>query len=223
MQRPNGVTVLIGVLFAATLGLVLAGGLALSATIASLREHSADQALALAQLASDYSDLYAQAEAEGVNPDVPEPDAVVQTLPTPVAGERGPAGPGPSDNDVARAVAAYCDSRGNCRGAAGPTGPTGPTGATGATGDVGATGQPGADGAQGPRGTAGEPGRPPTAEEVAAAVAAYCATGACTGPQGPTGPAGADGATGPAPTDANIAAAIESYCANHACSIPPSP
>ena len=48
-------------------------------------------------------------------------------------------------------------------------------------------------GPQGPRGAAG---RSVTAEEIAAAVAAFCASNACLGPQGLTGPPGATGSQG---------------------------
>ena len=44
---------------------------------------------------------------------------------------------------------------------------------------------------RGPQGPEGDPGRPPTAEEVAAAVADYCAEhDSCRGPQGEPGVAG---------------------------------
>lgn len=64
-------------------------------------------------------------------------------------GDKGDPGPGPTDEQVAQAVADYC-SKNSCVGPQGPAG------------QDGAPGQP------------GEPGRPPTADEIAAAVAAYC-------------------------------------------------
>lgn len=101
-----------------------------------------------------------------------------------------------------------------------------------------------APGPAGPAGPQGEQGPGPTAEqinlavatycsahdgctgtpsraEVAAAVTAYCATGACTGPTGPAGASGAagkDGQTGPqgpGPTDAQVQTAVAAYCAAH--------
>lgn len=83
-------------------------------------------------------------------------------------------------------------------------------------------------GEEGDEGDQGEPGPPPTAEqlattlvaycsdgrcdasqdEIAAAVAAQCANGACNGPQG---------AAGRPPTAEEILAAVQSFCANGAC------
>lgn len=52
---------------------------------------------------------------------------------------------------------------------------------------------------RGLQGEDGEPGRPPSAEEIAAAVEAYCAANdGCRGIQGATGQTGATGATGTA-------------------------
>ena len=96
----------------------------------------------------------------------------------------------------------------------------------------GPAGPPGPQGAQGPGPSAeqidlavtsycaGHDGctGTPTRAEVAAAVTAYCQTGACTGPTGPAGPAGAtgkDGTQGPGPTDEQVAAAVTAYCAAH--------
>lgn len=54
---------------------------------------------------------------------------------------------------------------------------------------------------RGPQGPDGDPGRAPTADEIAAAVEAYCAAhNSCTGPQGIAGKDGADGAPGNSPT-----------------------
>lgn len=70
---------------------------------------------------------------------------------------RGSDGAGVTRAQVAVAVAAYCDYRGECAGPTGRTGETGPQG----------------------------PG--PTDEQVAQAVATYCADGRCRGEQGPRG------------------------------------
>lgn len=91
------------------------------------------------------------------------------------------------------------------RGEPGETviGPRGPQGPIGETGPAGADGQDGASvtGPRGPSGADGDPGRAPTAEEISAAVAAYCGQepSPCVGPQGaagPAGPAGPQGTTG---------------------------
>jgi hypothetical protein len=101
---------------------------------------------------------------------------------------------------------------GGIPGTPGRTGPAGrglrgPRGLTGSRGDSGAQGLPGVNGS---KGDTGVPGRDPTSDEIAAAVAAYCAdhdscrgpagkdgTTGAQGPAGATGSPGADGATGP--------------------------
>ncbi len=90
-----------------------------------------------------------------------------------------PPAPGrpPTEQEIAGAVGAYCATRGGCRG---------DTGAQGAAG----VGQTGPTGAQGPG---------PSAEQVAAEVAAYCSAGACVGPMGPAGQTGAPGQDAPRP------------------------
>lgn len=144
-------------------------------------------------------------------------------------GATGATGPGPTTAQVENAVTAYCADHSGCKG--GPTqaqvaaavvsyckgdncvGATGPSGSPGAaiTGPSGASGEPGKDatGVQGPQG----PG--PTADQVADAVNAYCANGACRGPKGdtgdtgPAGPAGKD-ATGAPGKDGKDAPKIDS-------------
>jgi len=90
------------------------------------------------------------------------------------------AGKGPSAAQVASAVAAYCNAKGECQGPAGTAG------------QPGVQGSPGPAGEQGSQGPAGEPA---TAEQVAAAVAAYCGQDSdpCRGSTGATGAAGKDG------------------------------
>lgn len=58
---------------------------------------------------------------------------------------------------------------------------------------------------RGPQGPEGDPGRAPTEEEIAAAVADYCAAnGGCIGPKGDTGAPGKNGVNGAAgPAGAN--------------------
>lgn len=159
--------------------------------------------------------------------DEPSTPITPQPGPTGATGERGPA---PSEGDVARAVASYCDSRGYCRGPEGGKGDKGDPGQPGTPGesikgDTGDTGPAGASikgdrGETGAPGEPGPPGRAPTAEEIAAAVAAYCE--ANNGCQGPQGEPGQPGEPGPGPTDSQIASAIEAYCADRpVCTAPP--
>lgn len=102
----------------------------------------------------------------------------------------------------------------------------------------------------GPRGPAGGRGPAPSAADVARAVRLYCAGGQCTGPAGKAvsadevaaavvafcdrhgqcaGPAGAAGAAGapgaagdqgPGPTDQQVAAAVAAYCSDGRCQGP---
>lgn len=161
------------------------------------------------------------------------------------AGPIGPSGPGPTPEQIDDAVASYCASRNGCVGAVGadagaPTqaqlvaavaaycgieecvGPQGGIGPVGPTPSVipGPAGPAGADGQDGTNGTNGAPGRPPTADEVAAAVADYCATGACTGPAGGNG---LDGTPAPAPTQEQINTAVTDYCTLNGCVGPAGP
>lgn len=147
--------------------------------------------------ADDLGDLCDQAQQI-----VEDPAVVVEPGPpgpTGPAGPQGQQGDGPTPEQVAAAVAAYC-AGGRC--AAPPSDPqvtaavvaycsagrcTGATGSTGSTGATGATGQAGQTGGVGPAGPQG-PG--PTTEQVRAAVDAYCAENGCTGPQGATGQTG---------------------------------
>lgn len=77
------------------------------------------------------------------------------------------------------------------RGLPGPAGMRGEPG-TGLMGSPGSPGTPGRDG------TDGEDGPAPTQEQIARAVADYCAArNECRGPQGEPGPPGADGPPGP--------------------------
>jgi len=91
------------------------------------------------------------------------------------------------------------------KGEKGDSGEPGPSGADGKDGAAGTPGEPGPSGPPGPageKGDKGDPGDPPTADQILAAVSAYCSTNACAkgdkgdpgdpGPQGEPGPAGAD-------------------------------
>ena len=83
--------------------------------------------------------------------------------------------------------------------------------------------EPGKDGEQGEPGEDGSDGLNASDEQVAAAVAQYCADGACVGApgqDGQDGEPGEDGTDGQNATDAQIQEAIENYCANDACKGP---
>lgn len=97
-----------------------------------------------------------------------------------VVGPRGDTGStlGPTDSQVAAAVATYC-ANGNCDGKA----PTPEQVATAVSDYCANNACKGAD------------GKSVTPDMVMAAVASYCANGACVGPAGATGPTGKDGRT----------------------------
>lgn len=91
------------------------------------------------------------------------------------------------------------------QGPPGPPGEDGTPGANGTPGAVGARGSNGSDGAPGAQGPQGVAGPGPSDEQVAAAVATFCAANnGCMGPQGtqgapgPVGEPGLPGAPGPA-------------------------
>lgn len=224
MRKPSGTMVAAWVASVVAVVLVIGGLIAVGQSNADLRRTIAENQAAMAVLVDQYADLYAQAQAEGVNPDAPEPEKLDEVLPVPLSGAQGEPGRPPTHLEVLAAVTSYCDSRGNCRGqpgATGATGPVGPAGVQGGAGERGSDGAQGATGAAGSNGKDGAPGRPPTAEEIAAAVDAYCA--ANNGCQGPAGAEGAPGATGPGPTDEQIAAAVELYCMSRGCPSLPGP
>lgn len=160
--------------------LIVGGGAWMAYTIDDLRAEGQERQAILEQLAADYAALYAEAEAEGVNPSAPDPGKVV---PESVAarGEKGDRGaPGPVGPQGPRGE----DGRDGDDGADGKTGPAGPSGAKGPAGAAGAKGdqgEPGATGPQGPAGPKGDPGEPGP-----------------RGPEGPQGPPGPEGPQGPA-------------------------
>jgi hypothetical protein len=143
--------------------------------------------------------------------------ATPSVSPSASEGPAGKQGPGPSNAQIAAAVEDYCALREGCAGvpsraqvalavqafcAAGACkGPSGRPGAAGASGARGAAGASGASGA---------PGSGPTSDQVASAVAAYCAAhGDCTGPAGPKGDTGASGAAGAAGASGRGIASID--------------
>ena len=112
---------------------------------------------------------------------------IVSSQPVVVA---GPPGPGPSTGQVIVAIQAYCIAHGQCRGPEGRAstvpGPTGATGAPGADSTI-----PGPTGPTGPAGKDGDRGPGPTDEQIAQAVADYCAAhNDCKGNQGAQGDPG---------------------------------
>lgn len=100
--------------------------------------------------------------------------------------QRTACGTGPTAAQVAQAVATYCTVNGHCRGPAGPSGSsvTGPPGQSGPSGST----------VTGPPGPAGNDGQNATSDQVAQAVASYCADhDQCQGPPGHDGADGRDG------------------------------
>lgn len=161
-------------------------------------------------LVADYEALAGLVEALG-GPPIPPPSVpsttivddtlVIEGPPGPAGlpgadgqdgarGRPGDPGPGPSDEQVAEAVLDFCAAHADCRGAPGTDGQTvvGPAGPEGAS-IVGPQGPPGET-------VVGPPGPGPTAEQIAQAVADYCAARAeCRGEQGPPGPPGSSPTT----------------------------
>lgn len=191
MKRPSLTVVLTWVLTLATVAIVFLGAWWMANTIDDLREQINEKDAQVSEIVDQYSELYAQAESEGIEPSTQQPDAVAEdaealrgaTGATGAEGRQGPQG------DMGEP------------GRQGPQGETGATGAPGATGPAGArglAGSPGADGATGADGAQGAPGPGPTDAQVAAAVSAYCAArGECMGSPGAEGGQGAPGPSGP--------------------------
>jgi hypothetical protein len=173
--------------------LVLIGGLLYAVILQDARVDALYDALATEQQAT---------EDRGETPVAPEPDELIEDPDAEIpAGPPGPAGPGPTDEQVYDAVAAYLADHPVT--AEGPSSaeiaaavaehlrdhPPGPTPEQvsaalvayltehppepGADGQDGVDGAPGPPGPAGPEGPPGDRGPPPTAEEVAAAVQAY--------------------------------------------------
>ncbi|WP_454113489.1 hypothetical protein [Microbacterium maritypicum] len=76
--------------------------------------------------------------------------------------------------------------------------PVAEQGEPGAPGPVGAAGRPGKDGQD------GTAGKDVTADQIAAAVAAYCADGRCVGPAGQNGTNGTNGTNGAPGADSTV-------------------
>lgn len=199
MRRPNIFQVMTAALAVLILALVVGGGAWLASLVVSLRSEGVDREQQIESLSRTVQEANDRLEAVGEAP-VPVPAA--STAPAQgqrgqdgVAGDTGPQGePGrpPTGAEIAAGVSMYCSVRIDCAGPAGQDGRPGTAGQDGTDGDDGAPGVAGAPGEP------GAPGRAPTAEEIAAAVAAFCGTPSspCAGPKGDPGAAGMPGAPG---------------------------
>jgi hypothetical protein len=161
------------------------------------RERSDARQQAIDVLGGDVRTLREQLEAEGIDPDVPDPGERVG--PTLVPGPAGPLGP--------RGLAGPEGLEGipGAPGLTGPPGPEGSQGVAGLTGPLGPTGERGEPGVAGPPGEAG-PAGPAGDTGPSGPAGEPGATGpqgdpGPTGPAGPAGPQGPQGPAGPAGTD----------------------
>src|SRR5690606_12287985 len=108
---------------------------------------------AISRVADAVGELHSRVKALEDRAPVPgpqgEPGPVGERGPQGERGEKGDPGPGPTDEQVAKAVAEYLAANPPAKGEKGERGP------------------------QGEKGERGEPGPPPTDDQIAAAVAAY--------------------------------------------------
>jgi len=169
------------------------------------------QRLQYESLTATYEQLYDETVDAGVDPEAPPPEDIPPAdSPTPVpqpspgaTGPAGPQGPGPTAAQVEAAVAIYCADQGK------PCRPTMAQVAQALADYCAQTDCVGDDGANGVDGQNGEPGRPPTADEIFAALVAYCEiqpNGTCVGP------AGKDGANGENATLEQIRTVVDEMC-----------
>lgn len=111
--------------------------------LAAAQQLQLQQGTTIDNLAAALDESRDQLHDAGLDPVVPPSSVYVE-------GPAGPQGPGPTDDQVAAAVRAYCALHGGCVGQTGESstvaGPSGPAGADGRDGADGATGSPGADG-----------------------------------------------------------------------------
>lgn len=117
----------------------------------------------------------------------------------------GPAGPGPTDDQIRAAVMAYCTEQpgGSCEGS-GPTAVEVHAAVVAYCADGRCRGKPGQAGVPGQPGIRGEPGSDPTDEQIRSAVLNYCLQqpgGSCEGAPGQNGTDGTDGTDGTNGTD----------------------
>lgn len=191
---------LLAALVAALLAALVAAGffMAKYSTESTAKGQALDQVAELDRQRAELLDLARTAPAEQKDQLIDQAQALSDVSQVVAEqGERGEQGPGPTDEQVALAVARYLFEHPVLNGLDGPAGPQGPPGAAG---PAGPTGSPGQDGVAGPAGPAGVQGPGPTPEQVAAAVLAVLLEHPellPVGPQGPAGPAGETGAQGP--------------------------
>lgn len=119
--------------------------------------------------------------AQGICPQAQEVREVIEG-PMGPPGPRGEPGPPPSDDQVMRAVKAFCfDNPAACKGSDGRSVSAAQV-ATAVAVYCDALGE-----CQGPAGARGKDAPPPTAQQIEAAVAQYCGADSCDGPAGPPG------------------------------------
>ena len=154
--------------------------------IQTLQASESQQAQKVTALSSALGGAQNQLKQNGIVPSQPAPSQIVgQAGP---AGPQGSQGPGPSDEQVATAVAAYLSQH--------PIAGQPPTDAQiAAVVAVYMAQHPAPAGSPGPTGAAG-PG--PSDAQIAAAVAVWESGHPTTGPSGPSGPSGAPGPSGAA-------------------------
>lgn len=184
MSAPRwwGATLALGavVLAALTVFLLLKVSTAAS-ELDSLRAQQVSQDKVVGDLSTGLSMAESQLRQHGIEPVPPPPQTIIEQ------GATGPQGPGPSDAQVATAVAAYLLAH------PAPAGPPPSVGVVSAAVAQYLQANPPAAGKD------GVPGAGPSDAQVAAAVAAYMSQHpAPAGPAGPQGVAGPAGPAGPA-------------------------
>lgn len=154
-----------------------------------LRSQQAQQSNAVSLLSSNLADAQSQLKQHGITPTQPPPAQIIaQAGPPGAQGPAGVQGPGPTDAQIAAAVAAYMSTHPAPPGATGP-GPSLDQITVAVTAYLKANPP-----APGPTGATG-PG--PSDSQVADAVAVYMASHpAPAGPAGPAGPSGSPGKDG---------------------------
>lgn len=154
-----------------TIAVIIGGALVwLLAWSRILAERDAERKQQIDGLVAQYTQLYEEAQAQGVEPSAPPPAEVEENAAVGPQGERGLRGPvGPQ----------------------GIQGIPGPPGIPGLPGTPGEPGTDGLDGLEGPQGVQGDPG-----ETGPQGEAGLIGPQGETGPTGPAGPACPDGYTG---------------------------
>lgn len=156
-----------------------------------LRVQQTQQSHVVTDLASNLADAQQQLRQHGIAPAQPPPQQIIEQGQTGAQGPAGAQGPGPTDAQVAAAVAAYMSTHPAPPGATGP-GPSLDQITAAVTAYLKANPLP-----PGPTGATGAPGPGPSDGQVADAVAVYMASHpAPIGPAGPTGASGSPGKDG---------------------------